>query len=357
MKARNELLDKGLRAIDPLLDDAGEDMSRLSAADEELLASILASGWDEEGRAQGPARRRALPPVAHRRLLVAVPVAAAGLFALIVGLPGGGGGGGTLPALARVAQAAAAQAPPATDLPYLYVKTREEFTGGTEANGQYWSVYQPAIREEWIAKDGSGRVRTIEARPRFVAAGDREAWEAAGRVDFLAHGWSSYTEEVNVAAGHFSANHDGIDLSKLPTDPAELAEWIERRVNSGERAGDGVPFAAKTLTLVAELLNEPLATPELRAALYEAEGRIAGIEYLGEATDLIGRRGVAIGAESAYSGALTLYSVIFDPKTSQVLAVEQTPREPAPASRDREAPAEGKLFIDSGSTGALGSRP
>lgn len=129
---------------------------------------------------------------------------------------------------------------------------------------------------------------------------------------------------------------------------------LERRVNSGEEARNGNPLPVKTLTLVAELLNNPLATPELRAALYEAEGRMPGIEYLGEATDAIGRRGVAVGVESANSGALTLYSLIFDPKTSQVLAYEQKPRETAPASPGEIDPPSAKLFIESGRTRTLG---
>jgi hypothetical protein len=356
LKSRNESLEEGVRSIDPL---DGEDADRLSSGADDLLAAILASDRNETARPRRALRGRALPKVRYRRVATAIPIAVAGLFALIVGLPGGSGGPqDTLPALARVAQAAAAQAPLNPDLPYLFVKTREEVTSGTVVGGRYWSVYQPEIHEEWIAGDGSGRVRTIEAPPRFVGHGDREAWEAAGRPDFLAHGWGGHVEEASVPAGHFHDSlYGGVELSELPTDPAELAEWLEHQAGAGGNAGNDFPLSVKTLTLVAELLNNPLATPELRAALYEAEGRIPGIEYLGQATDAIGRRGVAVGAESANSGALTRYSLIFDPKTSQVLASEQTPLEAAPASPDEVAPTEAKLFIDSGRTRNLGSRP
>ena len=353
MKSRNDSLEKGLRSIDPL---DGEEMDRLSSENEQLLAAILASGRDEATRAPRALRDRVRPSVRRRRLLAAVPLAAVALVALVVGVPGGSGGAqGTLPALARVAQAAAAQAPPDADLPYRYVKTREEVTSGTAANGRYWLVHEPAIREVWIAEDGSGRVREIVGPSWFVGPEDREAWEAAGRIDFLPHGWGMHTGEADFPAGHFSDSlYDGVRLSELPTDPAELTEWLERRVNSGEEARNGNPFLVKTLTLVAELLNNPLATPELRAALYEAEGRIPGIEYLGEASDAIGRRGVAVGTESANSGVLTLYSLIFDPRTSQVLAYEETPREAAPASPGEIDPPSAKLFIESGRTGTLG---
>jgi hypothetical protein len=357
MNPRNDLLEKGLRSIDPL---AGEDVSRMSCGGEGLLASILASAPVGAIGPDRTRRRRALPQVRRSRLLVAVPVAAAGLLALIVGLPSeSGGGAGTLPALARVAQAAADQAPTNTDLPYLYVKTQEDVTDMTVASSRTWSVYRPVVNEEWVARDGSGRVRTVEAAPRFVGPKDREEWEAAGRIDFLAHGWNSYTHEANVPAGHFRASlYDGVELSALPTDPAALAAWLQHRVkDSGENAGNGFPLSVKTLTLVAELLNDPLATPQLRAALYEAEGLVPGIEYLGQATDQLGRHGVAVGAESADSGVRTLYSLIFDPKTSQVLAYEQTPREAPAAAADEQTPTEAKLFIDSGSTGSLHSTP
>ncbi len=353
MKSRNESLERGLRSIDPL---DGEDMNRLSSETEELLASILASGRDEASRAPRTLRDRILSPVRRRRLLAAVPLAAVVLAAAIVGVPGGSGGAqDTLPALAQVARAAAAQTPPNADLPYLYAKTREEVTSGTAANDRYWVVHEPAIREEWIAEDGSGRVRVITGPSRFAGPEHREAWEAAGRIDFLAHGWGRHTREADFPAGHFRDSlYDGVELSELPTDPAELAEWIELRVSSGEEARNDNPFTVKTLTLVAELLNNPLAMPELRAALYEAEGRMPGIEYLGKATDAIGRRGVAVGVESASSGALTLYSLIFDPKTSQVLAYEQRPREAAPASPGEIDPPSAKLFIESGRTRTLG---
>jgi hypothetical protein len=359
MKSRDQLLDDGLRSIDPLV---GSDTSRLSSGDDELLASIVSSDRDEAIDSRRSPRHR-VSSRGRRRFLVAIPVTAALLVALIAGLPGGGDGSrGGLPALARVAQAAAAQAPSNTSLPYVYVKTRELPTETTVAGGEAWSVYEPKTQEEWIAEDGSGRVRTVEDPPRWVGPKDREAWEAAGRVRFLAHGWASHTDEEEVPAGHFHAwLGGGGALSEIPTDPTALAAWLENRVKDPRAdagAGNGFSIAVRTLTLVADLLNNPLATPELRAALYEAEGRIPGIEYLGEVTDQIGRRGVAVGAESANSGAPTLYSLIFDPRTSQVLATQEKVLEAPPALPDEGYPrTESRLFLDSGTTDTLSGRP
>jgi hypothetical protein len=362
MTQKNEMLEKNLDSIDPL---AGVDLERLASGAEadELLTAILSTPT-QESRRHPKASARAFPIARRRSILTALTVAAVALLGLIVGLPGvGNGAPDTLPALARVANAAAAQPAPMTDFPYLYVKTREMNTNTSVAGGQAWSVYDSSTNEEWIAGDGSGRVRRVDAPPRWVGPSDRKAWEAAGRISFLAYGWGSHTEEEDVPVGHF--NHrlmGGSDLSELPTDPTELATWLEDRVtdpkaNAG--AGNGFPISVRTLTLTAEILNNPLATPELRAALYEAEGLIPGIEYLGNSTDAIGRRGVAVGAESANSGAPTLYSLIFDPKTSQVLATEGMMLKPPSGLSGEKTPllTEAKLFIESGGTDSPSDKP
>jgi len=362
MTQKNEMLEKNLASIDPL---AGLDLGRLASGTEagELMTAILSTPA-QESRRNPKASARAFPIPRRRSILAVLTVAAIALLGSIVGLPGGGQSGpDTLPALARVADAAAAQPAPMADFPYLYVKTREMNTNTSMAGGQAWSVYDSSINEEWIAGDGSGRVRRVDAPPRWVGPSDRKAWKAAGRIRFLTHGWGSHTEEENVPVGHF--NHrlmGGFELSELPTDPSELATWLEDRVTGPQAiagAGNGFPISARTLTLTGEILNNPLATPELRAALYEAEGLIPGIEYLGSSTDAIGRRGVAVGAKSANSGAPTLYSLIFDPKTSRVLATEEMMLKPPSGLSGERTPllTEAKLFIESGGVDSLSDKP
>lgn len=359
MRSRKSPLDDALRAADPLA--AGEEEAS-AASSERLLASIVATDPSGGPRARG-ARR---PPTwaRNRRYLVAVPLAVALVAILVAGLPGSRQGGrSTLPVLARVAEAAAAQAPLDSDLPYLYLKTRSTGVTTSVAGGHGWSVSVPTTREEWIARDdGSGRVRTISERPRWASAKDRQAWEASGRIPFLAHGWARQVSEEDVPAGRFrSFLPGGTPLSELPTDATELAAWLEHRVRdpkAGAGAGNGFSVAVRTLTLVAEVLNNPLASPELRAALYEAEGQIPGIEYLGRVTDELGRRGVAVGAESANSGAPTVYSLVFDPKTSQVLATQQEILAAPSALPDEGYPrTESTLYLESGATSSLGGSP
>jgi hypothetical protein len=363
MKSRNEKLDEGLRAIDPA--KAG-DLDPSDAGADKLLRTVLASDAEsQETRTRGAGTRspaRSTRRLPGRRVLASVAVGLVVLAGIVVGLPGGDGGGRTtLPALARVAEAAAAQPAPDTGLPYVYVKTRENSTDTSVAHGQAWSVYHIETDEEWIAKDGSGRVRRVVAAPEFVTPEDREAWEAADKISFLVHGFNGYSEEQDLPVGHFDERFPGApdgSLSGLPTDPDELAEWLTNRAINPAFGGGAFPLSVKTLTLIAEILQNPLATPELRAALYEAEGQIPGIEYLGPATDQIGRRGIAIGAKSANSGAPTLYSLIFDPETSQVLATQQTMLSP-PSGLPQTTPrlTSSKMYLVSGTTASLHSRP
>ncbi len=360
MRSREDRLDEALRAADPL---AGGTEGTNEGPAEDLLAAIVASDPSGSGSPRERGAQRPPAKANRRRYLVAVPVAAALVGTLIAILPGRDDDGpSTLPALAQVAQAAAAQAPLESDLPYLYLKTRSTGLMTAVAGGRGWSVSTPTTREEWIARDGSGRVRTVEGPARWASTGDREAWEASGRIPFLAHGWGRHVSQEEIPAGRFrNFLPGGTALSALPTDATELAAWLEQRVHdpkAGAGAGNGFSVAVRTLTLVAEILSNPFASPQLRAALYEAEGQVPGIEYLGEVTDELGRRGVAVGAESANSGAPTVYSLIFDPRTSRVLATQQQVLEAPSALPDEGYPrTESVLYLESGATSSLGSRP
>lgn len=359
MKTRTKMLARELASIDPLVD---EDLARLTseARPDELLQSILASS---AGRRSGPKRiaRRSLAVSSWRgRLAIAAPIAATLLFVSVIGIPGGGQSSpATLPALAKVAEAAAAQSTPDTSMPYRYQKTQSRYLDSAVWSKELaWSYFESETDEEWIAEDGSGRRRRVVAPVKFAAFEDREAWEAAGRPQFQPHAWSGHVEDETLRPGSESNRIYDAELSGVPTDPAEISEWLIAQVTK-PHPGNGFSPAVRSLNLVSDILNNPLATPELRAALYEAEGRVPGIEYLGETTDAIGRPGVAIGAESANSGASTLYSLIFDPKTSQVLATEETWVKPPAAFSFEKTPvlSGAKLFIESGGARSPGERP
>jgi len=364
MKKRDEMLEHGLGAIDPL---AEEELRSLEAdaAPEELLRSILATPTPTSAaKRQGTVRQ---PPVSRWRkpaLAGALAVAAAGL-GLAVGIPGGGSGSETLSALTRVAKAAAAQPAPSTDSPFHFVKTREIGISVTAAGGQAWEVLESSTSAQWIGKDGSGLVRRDLDTPRWASPDDKKAWEASGRIPFLAHGWKPYVEEHRYGPGHFSdtvfvtPERPEYHLADLPTDPEKLAAWLEGAINDPESEDNGSGPTVRTMTLVTDLLVEPSASPELRSALYQALGTIPGIESFGEVTDAAGRSGVAVGIDSAYSGAPTRYMVIFDPETSQVLSIEEIELERPSGLRGKaaeEAPvmSSAELFLESRGADSLG---
>lgn len=357
MKTRSKLLERELSAIDPL---AEEDLARLTSESrsDELLRSILASRADRQGGPRRIARRSLAMSSWRGRLAIATPVAAAALLVSVVGVPGGGHGNrATLPALAKVAEAAAAQPEPDASMPYRYEKTQSRYLDtAVWSKSLAWSFFVSEADEEWIAEDGSGRRHRVVAPVKFAGPEDREAWEAAGRPDFQPHAWSGHVEDETLRPGSDSNRIYEAELSGIPADPAEISEWLLAQVT---KSSNGFSPAVRSLNLVSEILNDPLATPELRAALYEAEGRIPGIEYFGKTTDAIGRPGIAIGAESANSGAPTRYSLIFDPKTSRVLATEETMLEPPAAFPYEKTPvlSAAKLFIESGGASSPGEKP
>lgn len=289
----------------------------LSTGEEDLLLAIVAEPRSQAAPSRPPVR------IGRRPALVAAAVVLLALTALVVGLPGGGDDEprGGLAVLDRVAAAAAEQPAPGAALPYGYLKTRGTYVDTSFYGGEAWSNYHSEVAETWVAPDGSGRRRTASFVPGFVSPADREAWERAGKPQFLAHGWGRHVGYESFGPGSFAANDAyGADLSDLPTDPEELSQWLLDRTAT---SSNGFPLSVRTLTLVAELLQNPFAPPDLRASLYEAEALVPGIENLGPARDLLGREGIAVGARSANSGAPTVYSLIVDPDTGAVLATEE----------------------------------
>jgi hypothetical protein len=335
---KNDDLNRELRGLDPVKPD--ELVGSAETADAgELLQRILAV--DPEPTAPTPLpeepRRLRVPKLA----LAAVAVAAVAILVVLISLPGGDGGSDRLAdALDGAAVAAASQSPPGVGRPYTYLKTREVSVNTTAADQRSWKVVQSTTREEWVTRDAAGRLRVVVGPSRFVDSGDRAEWEGAGRPTFLTLGFGGRTEERWLAAGTLRG---GID--ELPTDPAALA----RRLRAEASLAHGeLPVAATTLGLIAEDLRNPGASPELRQALYRAAKRVPGIHYLGEVTDPADRPGIAVGVTSSHSGSPILYSLIFDPRTSEALATETTALDPtgpgAPAGRTLQ---RATVYLDS----------
>lgn len=318
MTDRNDNLNRELRRLDPV--EQGElEAAAESPVARAMLERIVATE-EEPATAPPPARRRLRRPALAAAGAAAIAAAAA---VLIFGLTAGGDGGsehGLAAALDRVAATAASRSQ-ATGAPYTYLKTREVSVDANAADRRSWEVRQSTVREEWVTDDGAGRLRIVDEPARFVGSGDRAEWEGAGEPTALALAFTRRTEDRFLDAGMLRGNPED-----LPADPTMLAARL--RTKAEVERGD-LPVAAATLQLIAEDLRDPGASPAFRKSLYEAAERIPGILYLGAKADPAGRRGLAVGVPVEVRGVPAVYSMIFDPSTSEVLATAMTTRAPA----------------------------
>jgi len=204
-------------------------------------------------------------------------------------------------ALSKVAAVAAKQ-PQIARGGYVYMKAQTLFAL-TNTGERPFTALRPAVRESWVAEDGSGRVREVRGELMFLSERDRERWRAEGSFS-----GETLTDDRFGPQGSWAA-----DL-RLPTDPTELQHAILARVADRDAPRDSSAF-----TEIADLLTSPASSPELRSALYQVLARWDGVELVGSTSDPLGRTGVAIAAPVGDDGtARTL--LIFDPQTSAVLA-------------------------------------
>jgi len=332
MNDKNEILMRELRMIDPLAGEAEE------GVDSVLLETIVAS--DPSGgaeRSRDDSRRR--PP---GRWLVAPVAAGIAVLVAVALLAGGDGGSSSLGPLNEVAAAAASQDSP-SDSVARYSKTRFSSIDTSIAGGESWSVYTAEVREEWRSEAEPGRLRVTSSPPRFVGPGDKAAWEAAGSPNFLADSDGGTVERV--LPPESAAGGEGSRVSGLPLDPDALYAEVSRRA---QETNNSVPPPVRTLLLIGELLQDPAARPNLRAALYRAAEKIPGIQDFGTTEDEIGRQGIASGMESDYAGGMARYELIFDPQTSEVLATTALALEPVQfADASPPFPLTSTLFLES----------
>jgi hypothetical protein len=302
--------------------------------------------WLLHGILQVPAsaHRRARRHRRPRGLVLSAAMAAAGATALAIGLtsgpagtalPGAAGGNArpipaTVAALHKLSLVAARQpsAGPPGPGQFQYTSSVGINQSCTVAKHLYYCVNFRERREIWIGQDGSGRIRETETDPVFPTAKDRQQWLAMGKTAPPLVGPPS---DERFGPGKLV---DGpVDLSKLPTDPAQLAKLISSRKIEG-----GPPGPAEDFVQVGDLLRESDASPELRAALFKVAAGIPGVKLLGTVTDSDGRSGTAIAFPHSASG---------------------TPSQPTPiptsGSGDSAAPSPGPSASSSPSAGGTES--
>ena len=325
--------------------------------------------WLLHGILQGPASEHwpARPRRRPRGLMLSVAAgataAAAGVTALAAGLlsgpagtalPGAASGppsASTVAALHKLSLVAARQ--PATAPPgpgqFQYTSSVGINQSCTVAS-HYYCVNFREQREIWIGPDGSGRIRETETDPVFPTAKDRQQWRAMGRTAPPLVGPPS---DERFGPGGLS---DGpVDLSKLPTDPAQLAAMISSRKIEG-----GPPGPAEDFVQVGDLLRESDASPELRAALFKVAAGIPGVKLLGTVTDTDGRSGTAIAfPHSASSEPSPMPSAVPASGSADSPSPSASPS-PSPSDSASPGPGDGsqgtvlnELIFDPATSGLL----
>jgi hypothetical protein len=216
-----------------------------------------------------------------------------------------------LTAAAKIARAQPAPAPEPGE--YRYVKQRSGIIGGPTATVEWW-----------IATDGSGRMHrsgtpTIGVyengrgkRRVFVQGHDRTARDAR----FGPGRFAEFYEKVN--PGVLDGRIDG-----LPSDPKRLEPMLRRKLREARDFNpDPATQSLQMLQLIEEILANPLASTELRGAVYEIAAGLEGVEIREHVADPVGRPATAIALCSPAIPAR--YEVFFDPATSDTLGTRET---------------------------------
>lgn len=187
------------------------------------------------------------------------------------------------------------------------------------------------LKQIWTAPDGKTHVRETLRQVKFFSGADQTRWEEAGSPP----PWAFDPREHDVgrggsgrplkeyAAKAFRGRHEFTYLSRLSRLPAEseaLRVAIENRRGASSPVSPSPassPRGGATVERLLEILSEPIASPALRAAAFDALAEIPGIGLERGVADGSGRRGDAISwvRERGFGRRF-----VFDPDTGRILA-------------------------------------
>src|SRR5690349_16553970 len=193
---------------------------------------------------------------------------------------------------------------PLTPGRYLYTRSRSEWltiVGGTPG----YAAMIPNQRENWMALDGTGWMKTRNGKETWLSDRDRERWIAGGRIRLAPE-----SDE-----GAIGVDDQGgpapMTTPSLPSDPEKLLEAL-RRGKTPDQSFEAFRGA----------LQESYATPAQRAALYEVADRIPGVTRDPGAQDHDGRPGTGFTFDDTDNKMRT--QVVIDPQTHALLGVTAT---------------------------------
>jgi hypothetical protein len=362
MSTKSDQLDRMVARLQPVRD---EDLTAESASEANELFERIVAELDVETEPSVPPSRR----MRRRWLIPAVGLATvAGAVAIAIGV--GPTEETVTPAAAALREAAdAARAqdgiPPGK---YLYVRSDNTNlalgalpvdSSDPEAFLDCCDAFVPQVREMWLGDEpGDALLRERKAGPpEFLTEEERERWIALGRPELVAK-----TPFSGILAGIRPRDwyHGPLDL---PSDADAIYEQFEQDAE-GDTRDEGVPLDVHVTRAMffhfSDVLREARATPEQRAAAYEAVARVPGVILVGKTTDRFGRRGIGVGMDTIDTdptGFDFRYVLVFDPETADLL---EERREVLPGNRHRGLPAgmiEAYATYEYAVVDAVGERP
>jgi hypothetical protein len=361
MSVKSDELDRLVSGLQPVRDE--DLVAETRSARANALFARIAS--EREGEETAEVRPRSRPA---RRWLIAAGLAAIGaVVTFAIGV--GPSSEGVTPAAAALRDAAAAARtqdaiPPGR---YLYVRSENASLAfgivpidPSDVEGatlECCEALVPHVRELWLG-DHTGDARLHERSAgafQFLSDEEERRWIELGRPKLEAK-----TPFSGILAGIPARSWYQGPLD-LPSDADAVYELFRRNAEAATQApGVPVSIGLEMFVALSDVLREARATPEQRAAVYEALARVPGVKLLGEVTDRFGRQGtaVAIAAEdNEPSGFLFRHVLVFDPRTANLL---EERREVLPGNRHRGLLAgmiEAYATYEYAIVGAVGERP
>jgi hypothetical protein len=167
-------------------------------------------------------------------------------------------------------------------------------------NIQVTSAVIPEHRETWQKPDGSVRWKSSTLPPEFQSSDQRKIWEDAG------------------ALGRSPQESTGSGDASILTEPPSTVEGMRAWLANGQRMGPGLLYE-----VVPERFQDHVFSPAQRAALLRVIADAKGIVYTGKIKDRAGRTGEAFSLTGRFGGLPNKRTLIFDPRTGNLLADEE----------------------------------
>jgi hypothetical protein len=295
----NDELMRRLAAANPVTSE--QVRGRATSPDARQVYRRIVSEDDPAESKRGVSRKtwgRSLGRIAAASLVLVILIVAPSLLE-------GDSGSAAAHALDAAADVAAAQPFIPSVAAYVYAKSMTAApVTSLGADGKPWTVIVRSTQEEWVAPNGSGRVKTGPTRFSFLGQRDRDSWLAAGSPKV-----GNKATDRSFGVGNLGYE----DVAALPTDVHDLAALLRVRAQIADDPD------VQMLIIIGNLLRRTDAPPQLRASLYRVAAAIPDVELLGRVTDEAGRPGLAVGITSDATGWLERTELIFDPATSRLL--------------------------------------